>query len=523
MKTKVVAFLTAMVLVTVMLAGCGTSTETERLYDDQLTYWVDLNSNITMTASGMGDIPFAKELQDRLSIDIDFLHPPSGQGSGEEKFNIMMAMGELPDIIEYRWATGYLGGPGKAIADGKLLDLSEYLDKMPNFKNYVENVASEEVLKLIKTDEGQIFGVPFVRGDESLQVSAGLIIRQDWLDELGLDVPETLDDWEVMLRAFKDEKGATAPLTMQAWVLNWGLFAGAYGVTQVDSGYIENGTVKYGAVQPGFKSALERLNKWYDEGLLDNDMAALNGQIIETNILTGVSGVMVGSIGSGIGKLTTAARAEGDMTFKLAAAPVPVLNKGDKPQFGHYNLPVPEDFCVITKDSKNIDAALRLLDYGFSEEGHMLYNFGIENESYTMVGGYPTYTEYITENPDGLSMTAAMARYMRSYSTGPFVQDVRYMEQYGALPEQKDALKVWSNTDAYKYAMPYLYIDSENASQLARVQNSIRTYEDEFTVKFIMGVEPIDNFDNFVSEINKRGLSDFLRIKQEAYDRYMQR
>ena len=55
----------------------------------------------------------------------------------------------------------------------------------------------------------------------------------------------------------------------------------------------------------------------------------------------------------------------------------------------------------------------RLLDYAYSDEGHMFYNFGTEGVSYTMVDDYPTYTEEVTSNPDGLSMQDAMSKYCR--------------------------------------------------------------------------------------------------------------
>ena len=42
---------------------------------------------------------------------------------------------------------------------------------------------------LVKTDDGRYFGFPFIRGDVYLQTYIGPIVRQDWLDELGLEAP----------------------------------------------------------------------------------------------------------------------------------------------------------------------------------------------------------------------------------------------------------------------------------------------------------------------------------------------
>ncbi len=71
----------------------------------------------------------------------------------------------------------------------------------------------------------------------------------------------------------------------------------------------------------------------------------------------------------------------------------------------------------------------------------MLYNFGIEGESYEMIDGYPTYTDYIMNNPDGKNVGEMLMAYTHSAYFGPMVQDVRYMEQYAQYQEQKDAIK----------------------------------------------------------------------------------
>ena len=116
-----------------------------------------------------------------------------------------MASSDLPDVIQFNW-TNYAGGPGKAISDGVIEDLYEYKDKIPNLMKYLN--ANHDIKKIVETGDGQLFSFPFVRGDESLVVSLGLAVRGDWLKELGLEAPETMDEWENMLRQFKTKKGA---------------------------------------------------------------------------------------------------------------------------------------------------------------------------------------------------------------------------------------------------------------------------------------------------------------------------
>ena len=498
-------------LVLTAVTGCnnaktGTSS-------DKLTYWVELNSNAATTVSNYGDTPFAKELQKRIGVEIDYQHPPQGQAA--EKFNIMIAMDNLPDIIEYHWAD-YPGGPGKAISAGLIRDISKELDKAPNFKKYLDE--HPEIAKWVKTDNGEIFGFPFIRGDESLQVSAGLMLRKDWLDELGLDVPETIDEWEKVLTAFKEKKGASAPLIIQPYQFGWGAFCGAFGVMQ--GTYIDDGKIVCGSVEPGFKEFLTTMNRWYQMGLLDNNIAAVSSKTVDSNILNGLSGATAGSIGSGIGRWMQSAK---EPDFELVAAPYPTLKKGDYPEYGQAQSPVAYGFVAISKSCKNVDLAYKLLDYGYSDEGHMLFNFGIEGESYTMQDGEPIYTDLITKNPDGLSMTAAMSLYMQSYDTGAFVQDKRYMDQYATLPQQKQAWEIWGKTNAREHIIPFLYMDESEANEIAKLQTSVNTYQSEMLLKFIMGIEPIENYDSYVQEMNNRGLSKILDAQQRAYERYLKR
>ncbi len=495
------------------LTSCGSDTAQTGTDSGKLTYWSVLDGNTAQTVSNLGDTEFAKELTKRTGVQIEYQHPAQGQQA--EKFNIMVAMGKLPDIIEYDW-TQYSGGPSKALSDGIIQELNIKEDA-PNLYAYIQDRA--DVDKMIKTDDGKYYGFPFVRGDDYLLTSAGPIVRKDWLDDVGLDVPETIDDWTTMLTAFKDKKGAKAPLSFSVNNLKtWGVFVGAYGI--FDGLYVDNGTVKYGPMDDRYKDFLTQFHNWYEAGLLDADYATVDGATVQTNMLNGISGATYGSCGSGIGKWMAAAT---DPNYNLVGAKYPVLNRGDKPQFGSYQFPVTGKFAVISRDCKDKESALKLLDYGYSDEGRMLFNFGIEGESYNMVDGYPTYTDVVTKNPDGLSMTAALAKYARSHMDGAFVQDRRYMEQYANLPQQKEALENWMYIDMKDHLMPNVSLTSEQQTEIATLVENLNTYKDEMQAKFIMGVEPLSKFDDFRNELKSRGLEKYLQYEQEAYERYMAR
>lgn len=511
-KVKIISAVLAAMLSLTALSGCNKKETASK--EGHLTYWMELSAAASSSVSNYGDTPFAKELQKRLGVTIDYQHPAQGQAA--EKFNIMMASSNLPDIIEYNW-TNYPGGPAKAIKDGKIIRLNEYIEKeCPQLKAYLDE--HEEVAKLCMTDDGDIFGFPFVRGSQNLCVSQGLIVRQDWLDDLGMEQPETIDEWETMLTAFKEKKNAQFPLDMNTWPFTVGAFSGAYG-TPI-SYFVEDGKVKYGPNEAAFKDFLKEMNEWYNKGLITPDIASIDSKIVDSDIINGKTGAVFGSLGGGMGKYLAA---KPNDKFNLSGVKYPVLKKGDKPKFNAAQKIVPGDFCAISTSCKNPEEAVKVLSYGYTEEGSMLFNFGIEGESYNMVDGYPKYTDMITKNSEGKSMANMLALYVQSYMQGPFIQDERYMEQYASLPQQQEAWDNWSVYDGVSRTEPYLYYGENEVSDIVKQESAIDTYVNETVCKFIMGVEPLDNYDNFVNELNNRGMNEVLKAKQAAFDRYNKR
>lgn len=513
MKLKFRRVISAAIITAMSISLCAcNSDEISKEQANTLSYWVTLEGNAATSVSDYGETPFSKELQKRTGITINYQHPP--QGKQAEKFNILVVSDELPDIIEYKWMD-YPGGPEKAIEDGIIQEL-DFEHDAPNLYKYLQE--NPDVDKLIKTDSGKYFAFPFIRGDKTLQTSAGIMIRKDWLDELNMAVPETMDEWDAMLKAFKEQKGAKYPIIYNTASAGWGAFVGAYNT--YDGLYVDGDTVKYGAMEPGFKEYIAKMNEWYKNGYIATDFASMDGKDIDAAIVNGDTGVATGSVGSGMGRWTSAATQEG---FSLVAAPYPTLNKGEKAEFGQMQLKTPGTYAAISTSCKNKELACKLLDYGYSEEGEMLYNFGIEGESYEMKDGYPTFTDLITNNPDGLSMSGALARYVQSYDEGPFVQDKRYMEQYASLPQQKEAIEVWSNTNMEAHMLPTISLTAEQSAEISKKVSSITTYKDEMLLKFIMGIEPMENWETFTKELENRGVNDYIQLMQEAYERYQDR
>lgn len=519
MNKKKIFLLTALLAISAsVLSGCGGNKETGGEQGNKLTYWVPFYSHYQQLYTNYSEVPFYQELQKRTDCEIEFIHPTVGQE--DESFSLMIASDNLSDIIEYS-ISKYKGGPEKAISDNVIMDLTDVINtKAPNLKKVLDE--NDEWRKLVSTDSGQYFCFPAIRGDSSLTFWMGPQIREDYLEKVGMECPETIDEWTAVLTAFKEKLGIKYPLTLLNSDHAQLMVASAYNVTGANNFYLEGDTVKYGPLEPGYEEYLKTMNDWYSKGLIDPDFAVQDSKTFDAKVASGEAGAYFNSVGGGMGKFITATK-QNNPEAKIRAAKFPVVNKGDTPRFGFSQSPfIDAQSAMLSIDCENIDAAARLLDYAYSDEGHMFYNFGTEGVSYTMVDDYPTYTEEVTNNPDGLSMQDAMSKYCRGAVMGPMIQDARYFEQYQQTPEQKETAEIWSLSDT-DWQMPPVTLTTEEANRISSKQTEIITYVNEMSLKFIMGAEPLSDIQKFRDTIKNMGIDSVLEVQQTAYERFKER
>lgn len=485
---------------------------------EKVTFWGELGNTESPNYANRGEEPFAKEWMKRTGVDIEFLHPPAGQT--KEQFSLILADGNLPDMLEYNWLMDYPGGPEKAIKDGVIIPLNDvFAQYCPNITKYLEE--NPEIDKMIRTDDGNYYAFPFIRGDERLCYTIGPMLRADWLEKVGLEIPTTIDEWHTVLTAFKEEMGATAPFCPEYTRLDLmeaDPFMAAYNIGK--NFYVDdNGVVQYGGVQEGYRQYLETMHQWYSEGLIDRDLATLKFDQVNAKMTNGSAGATIGFTGSYMGTWMNAATAT-NPDYLLVAAPFPTVEKGAFPEFGYMSGQYSgRASTAITTSCKDVERVARLLDYAYGEEGHMFFNFGIEGESYNMVDGEPVYSDWVMNNPDGWPVSQAMSAYIRGNTNGPFVQDYRYLMQYYALDCQKNTPEVW-NSNIRKHVLPPITPTSDESREMSAIVNEITTYRDEMALKYILGNESLDTFDEYVQNIKNMGLDRALEIQNGALERY---
>ena len=458
------------------------------------------------------ETPFVKAWEAKTGVKLEIVNPAD--------FSVYFASGNYADIIYYQW-NKYPGGASKAIEDGIIIPLE---DKVAEYApDYLALLQSDKNwLNQCTTPDKHLYAFNFVRGDRRLLTSNGMFIRADWLKELNMEIPETPDELYNALVAFRDQKGATAPMTCTGWwmehALDNGMFSSAFGLVKGNY-YQLDGKVHYGYSEAAYKGVLEFLHKLYDEKLLDRSYLTMDGTTLTSNMLNGISGAMLHS-GGGMAGIVTTARNAGDEGFTMGALPYLVANRGEKAMGGQISSNIPGGAAAISTSCKDVETAMKFLNWGYTKEGATLMNFGVEGESFTLVDGVETYTDLINHNPDGKTMQQALGQYTLAWHEGPFCQDINYLLQYWAMPEQQQALIAFTDNTAEETVLPTLSVPGELTDEYSAIFSEVNTYVREQTVAFISGERSLDEFDAYLQTLKALKVERMVEIYQLALDEF---
>ncbi|NTV90544.1 MAG: extracellular solute-binding protein [Clostridiales bacterium] len=487
-----------------------------------LSYWFGWNPQVDAYMKSFDENPTYQELEKRTNVHIDFTLVPGGQQ--QEKFNLAVASSDYPEMI-IGIGSLYAGGLDKAVSDGVVVKLNDYIDKFaPNYKKIINE--NDQNRKTVTTDSGNI--TQFVSyGQNVAGQDNGPVVRKDWLDSLGLKAPVTYEDYYNMLKAFKEKTGGTGPYLMSADINpRYDSLAAGYGVSVQNATrpwlmtpfYQVDGKVKFGYVEEGYKEYITMLAKWYSEGLIYQDYLKNNGPVpLEQPIYNNQVGLWYTDQGLISDYKTKAV----DPNFEAVAITDAVKNAGDVTHLGKDLTPMQSMGICITDKCKNVELAVKWNDYLYTEEGSLLANYGVEGTSCKIVDGKPQFTEIITKNPEGMPAKLAVFKY--AMEQGGYINDAsKYNSIYN--PVDMEAAAVWSTNKDYSWNIPStVSLSADEASEFTNIIMDILTYSSEMTNKFITGKEPMSKFDDFVKQMHTMGIDKCIALEQAAYDRYIAR
>lgn len=481
-----------------------------------LSYFVADDSNAAIMTTDWNDNEFYQEMERRTGVHLEFEMVSSADY--QTNFNLMIASGNLADMI-YVGASYYAEGVDAAIDDGYFLDLTDLVDEyMPNYEKVRTSDVQYELLST--TDSGRLGAVYELR--QSKQGPwLGLWIRQDWLDDLGLDTPVTFDDYHEVLTAFKNEKGATAPL-----ILNFSGSDGEFGTMSGGLNVLnswqldETGKVNFGPYMDAWKEYVTIMHQWYTEGLIDPDFMATDERTADmAKVVTGASGLFAALYTMP----SVYEAASEDPNMNLAPVNPPVMNEGDE---GHIRLrdSYTSGNTAISADSENWEVALRWLDYLYTDEGALLANYGVEGDTFEFdENGEPVFTDKILNNENGWTMTQTVASYLCPSAGIANWSD--WTRELAGVPEKDQACyDVWSEFSDDWRLPSSVTLTQEESTERAALYADISTIVKEQTAQFISGALDIEsNWDAYISALEASGMERAIEITQAAYDRYLAR
>ncbi|WP_230986951.1 extracellular solute-binding protein [Cohnella fermenti] len=329
-----------------------------------------------------------KEIEKRTNtkLTITWVSP----NSYGEKVNVTLASGDIPDLT--------LIGDNFSASVRKMAEQGAFWELEPYLKDYANLSAfPQESWDNTRYQDGKIYAIPRVRA-----LSTGMVeVRKDWLDKLGLPVPETMDDLYNVMRAFTyddpDGNGKQDTVGIVADIASDGLSLGTLShVLYAFQGAAEgwkldgNGKLANMMVDSSTRAALEWLRKAYGEGLIHRDFVTLKNSQSRDIVMAGKAGIAFEAI-SAAWTLTDGIRQNdpnGDM-LPLASltgpSGVPYMHKG-RGYNGVFVIPK----SVSEEKMKKI---LEFMDFGASQEGYELGVYGFEGIHYTKEGEFYSQTE----------------------------------------------------------------------------------------------------------------------------------
>ena len=475
------------------------------------------------TGKSNNDCASYQVLEEKTGVHIDWIHPPAGADAYEEKFNLLIASGDLPDVVVYHWES-VKGGAEQYVNDGVIRPVTDLIDKyMPNFQKLLNDIPGAK--KVIQRDNGEFLYFPMISGDTRLFIYRGPIIRVDWLEKLGLKTPGTPDELYEVLKAFRDndpngngkkDEWAMSGLAFKHQTFGLYKFLWPFGI---DYGfYVKDGKVAYGPMQPEFTDALTYINKLYTEKLIDPDYILQDRAKLDTKFMNHQVGFEFGIQASKMISLVTPNYPD----FKPWGIQYLKGKDGKSYSFDPNMVsPVPagNTKAAITTANKNPEGTAKWFDYVYSPEGETIMNFGREGESYTEVNGEKKFTDAVLKNPE-MDVTTALSKYTINTSTNfPMLQSWDAYKQT-LLPEAATSIDTWSKELDLDRAMPIISLTGSESQLVTETMAEIDTFIDEQVDKMIMGQVPLGDIPGIQKKLTDMGIDKVIAAYQSAYDRF---
>lgn len=435
-----------------------------------------------------------QELQKLTNIKFNWDLVPGADIS--TKPNIVMASGDLPDLMIFTRPVFE-----KYQNSGNFVDFSKYLDKMPNFKRYIEKFP--DIANFPKTAEGNIFAINNFYVEGNLPV--GYLYRKDIYDKHGISLPTTFDELYEGLKRLKAAYPDVYPLVVPSGHIPSYMYR-AYHTSDTLYFDIDAMEYKYGPVTQNFMDSLNFTRKLYEEKLLDAEFPVLEHEASKQKIIAGKGFVTIDYIET-LTRYNEEGKA-GDPAYHMVSALPPVTDTGLQ---ARVQVTMPSSnywYTAVSSKSKYIDEIVQYLDFQFSEQITDLVNWGFEGETFVKnADGSNSFTADVKTktNPNGTINLADLGVDSR---TG-FWPIYDYRAIYAANHTEETVASLYEYIDnAQKigeFSGPNIKLPSDMDEERVRVMEAVNTRVKEAAINYATGKIDAATLQKEIDAIEKQG------------------
>ena len=440
--------------------------------------------------------PYLDYIERHTDLDINVIIPPS-EGY-EEKLNVIMASGNWPDMInvfDAVWVVNYA-------KQNALMPLDDLIDKYgPDLKRRIPPEAWDRVRY-----NGKIYAVPSLNEVRGVELMYG---RKDWLDKLGLKPPSTLDEYYDVMKAFVESdpdgngKRDTYGVVMTENLGRSAPFFGAFGI-QLDQWVERDGKLVYSNTLPEMKEALSFLAKLYRDGLLDPMFPLNKNHNLEEKIVSGKVGLYSAAWYDTRGPIAQNMKNDPDAEWIPLDYPT-----GPRGENGVYSTDFIREYEAIPAGSKHAEAVIRMLNF-IAGDGYRDLKLGFENEIWRRVDG-KIVTNFEEHNKH---------QYRGIYQSLVEIADPEILKV--RLDSLGEHFRLYDNLLMIeRHLIPNRFTGLPTPA-MAKYQAKLGALRDVF-IKMIVGVVPIDEFDEYVERWKREGGDEVTREVNEWFEQKKQR
>ena len=494
---------------------------------ETITFWTTIPGNQTdIFPNGYNDHFLMKDVEEALGVKLDITSVPQVAMFDTTDFDLMIASGDWPDLLN---VTSYKGGLMQAFSDEVIIELTDEMlsENAPAYYNLLMSQAPENI-RATQT-EGAYYALYGITKGEGSSASRGMVLRTDWLSELKMDMPSTIDDLTEILKAFKNEYNPKYPYFIEADA-DLIYMCAAFNTNTV--GYYNGGAlpvyhdgdeVKVAWATDEYRHFLEWFNDCYNEGIFEPSFySTASDQAGDrySNLIDGQIGVYEDSPTSIADWKQYALEGE---TVGVSFFPNLVDENGNNTWGEEQQVIDSRSAMSITSTYDNPELALKVLNYFFTEEGATMANYGIEGYSFNYGDdGKVEYTELLTASEYQLSMRALHGLYTWNLFPYMVYSDAMYPMYTEEVMEALDIMST-EGTTAEHYYPSAISLTADESDSIITTITDVATYSQEQLLRFMVGDLAItdENWNAYVNQLYAYGLQDAIDVYQNAYDEYV--